>query len=108
MYQLNFSGLLDSFGTSEDIESCWTEDHLDCPSSNESFDRKISPPYITVLSDTKCRSGSDPTISRQPAIDQKKGSRSQENSITSPKSSRQSTFPYKETKSGGTHFEMKI
>ena len=93
-FQFFFSGLLDSFGTSEDIESCWTEDHLDCPSSNDSFDRKISPPYITVLSDTKCRSGSDPTISRQPAIDQKKGSRSQENSITSPKSSRQSTFPY--------------
>ena len=82
------SGLLDSFGTSEDIESCWTEDHLDCPSSNESFERKVSPPYITVLSDSKCRSGSDPTISRQPAIDQKKGSRSQENSITSPKSSK--------------------
>ena len=83
-----FPGLLDSFGTSEDIESCWTEDHLDCPSSNESFERKVSPPYITVLSDSKCRSGSDPTISRQPAIDQKKGSRSQENSITSPKSSK--------------------
>ena len=91
-----FSGLLDSLGHSDDLEGKWSnsqsEDLLDCPTGLDStLDRKVSPPFIAVLgSESRIRSGSDPSISKQAPVDQKKVvpcSRSQENSVTSPKSS---------------------
>ena len=97
-----FAGLLDSLGNSDEIEAGkWSqsEDLLDCPNADSPQDRKLSPPFMAVLSESRIRSGSDPSISKNPPIDHtKKGglcSRSQESSVTSPKSSELFVFVHK-------------
>ena len=57
-------GLFDSLSTSDPDPSLqWnTSDELDCPSDN-SFDRKVSPPFLDILTESRTRSGSDPSIS---------------------------------------------
>ena len=84
------AGLFDSLGTSEEGGTLqWSNsDELDCPSDN-SFDRKVSPPFLEVLSESRTRSGSDPSISLEGSkkkAEQQHRKSSQENASSSPKS----------------------
>jgi hypothetical protein len=57
-------------GNSDDSDGRWNhsdEQQEVGPTANScTFDRKVSPPFLAVLSDSRVRSGSDPTISMHP------------------------------------------
>ena len=91
----HFIGFLDSLGNSEDIEGKWTsqsEELLSYPQESINHDlRKLSPPVVSALGDStdRCRSGSDPSISK-PILDKERKLRNTQEaqSFPSPKSSK--------------------
>ena len=104
-----FAGLLDSLGGSEDIDAKWTSQSTEellgvsgpPETGSSSFEsRKLSPPLLAVLGDSsRCRSGSDPSISKPgfsnsdkasigSFADRKARNNSTDTSFSSPKSSK--------------------
>ena len=103
-----FPGLLDSLGGSEDIDAKWTSQSTEellgggpPETGSSSFEtRKLSPPLLAVLGDSsRCRSGSDPSISKPgfsnsdknsigSFADRKARNNSTDTSFSSPKSSK--------------------
>ena len=103
-----FPGLLDSLGGSEDIDAKWTSQSTEellgvgpTETGSSSFEtRKLSPPLLAVLGDSsRCRSGSDPSISKPgfsnsdktsigSFADRKARNNSTDTSFSSPKSSK--------------------
>jgi len=104
--------LLDSLGGSEDIDAKWTSQSTEellgvgpPETGSSSFEtRKLSPPLLAVLGDSsRCRSGSDPSISKPgfsnsdktsigSFADRKARNNSTDTSFSSPKSNRRNPF----------------